>query len=139
MADVTAGPDRPATALTANDLARSPSPAGGGAGLRHAGAGQGGRRLRPFPNRPFGTHGAIILFAGRDRLPGAALLAFIVVVEHRALGAGDPCTAVAIGPEAAFADQRTDPRRFRLDRIARVDAGHLGIEPGAGIAVEQRQ
>src|SRR5437588_7800189 len=96
IVDAAALPDRPATARVANDLARSPSPAGGGARLGHAGAGQGGQRLRP--NRTLGTRRPNILFAGRDRLPGAAFLAFIVVVEDRALGAGDLRTAVAVDP-----------------------------------------
>src|SRR3954466_16126587 len=101
MADVAAGPDLPATALVANDLAGSAATCG----CAWPGRDRPGRHLRPLPNRTLGTHRAIILFAARDRLPGAALLAFIVVVEHRAFGAGDPCAAVAIGLEATLADQ----------------------------------
>src|SRR2546423_9139430 len=110
MADVAAGPDRPATGPVAKDLARS-APACGRARLGQAGFGQG---LRPFPNRtiPNRTIRAIVGIALGHRLVGAALLAFIVVVEHRALGAGDPCAAITIGLEAVLADQRTDPRRF---------------------------
>src|SRR5438270_7084834 len=97
IVDAAALPDRPATARVANDLA--PASTGGCARLGQAGPGQ---RLRPFPNRTLGTRRPIILFAGRDRLPGAAFLAFIVVVEDRALGAGDLRTAVAVDPETVL-------------------------------------
>src|SRR5438045_2664641 len=105
MADVAAGPDRPATGPVAKDLARS-SAASGRARPGQAGLGQG---LWPFPNRTLGTRRTIILSAGRDRFPGMALFAFIVVVEHRALGAGDLRAAITIGLESVFADQRADP------------------------------
>src|SRR6266566_1455574 len=57
-----------------------------------------------------------------DRLVPAPLLAFIVVIEGRALRADDPAATVAIGLEAVLADQRTDPRRLELDRVERVGA-----------------
>src|SRR5438045_8456259 len=74
IVDAAALPDRPATARDANDLARSPSPAGGGARLGHDGAGQGGQRLRQ--NRTLGTRRPIMLFEGRARLASPAILAF---------------------------------------------------------------
>ncbi len=95
-------------------------------------------RFRPAPELHASRSPAIVVAPGH-RLLLAALLAFIVVVEERALGAADLAAAVAIGLEAVLADQRADPRRFLLDRIERVDAGHLGVELGPGIAVEQRQ
>src|ERR1700682_707623 len=74
-----------------------------------------------------------------DRLLLAPLLAFIVVVQERALAAGDLAAAVAIGLKTVLADQRTDPRRFQLDRVERVEIGNFGVELGSGVAVEQRQ
>ena len=74
-----------------------------------------------------------------DRRFRAPLLAFIVVVEERALGADDLAAVVAVGLEAVLADQRADPRRLQLDRIERVEAGQLDVEFGSGVAVEQRQ
>src|SRR5258707_533724 len=73
-----------------------------------------------------------------DRLR-PALLAFIVVIEDRAFGADDPAATVAIGFEAVLANQRTDPRRLELDRVERVGACELDVEPGSGMPVEQRQ
>src|SRR5258708_20067583 len=67
-----------------------------------------------------------------------ALLAFIVVIEDRAFGADDPAATVAIGFEAVLANQRTDPRRLELDRVERVGACELDVEPGSGIPVEHR-
>src|SRR5512132_2874663 len=74
-----------------------------------------------------------------DRRFRAPLLAFIVVIEERALRTDDPAAAVAIGLEAVLADQRTDPRRLELDRVERVGACKLDIEPGSSMPVEQRQ
>src|SRR5260370_6063898 len=74
-----------------------------------------------------------------DRLLLAPLLAFIVIAQERAFGAGDLAAAVAIGLETVFADQRADPRRLQLDRIERIGAGQPGVEFGLGIAVEQRE
>src|SRR6266403_5670770 len=74
-----------------------------------------------------------------DRLLPAPLLAFIVVIEDRAFRADDPGATVAIGLEALLADQRTDPRRLELERVERVGACELDVEPGAGMPVEQRQ
>src|SRR5260370_42012389 len=74
-----------------------------------------------------------------DRRFRAPLLAFIVVIEERALRADDPAAAVTIGLEAVLADQRTDPRRLELDRVERVGACELDVELGAGMPVEQRQ
>src|SRR6478672_7410846 len=73
-----------------------------------------------------------------DRLLPVPLLAFIVVIEQRALRADDPAAAVAFGLVAVLADQRTDPRRLELDRVERVGAGKLDVEPGSGMPVEQR-
>src|SRR5258705_6134357 len=81
----------------------------------------------------------VVRVALGDRLLPAPLLAFIVVIEERALRADDPAAAVAIGLEAVLADQWTDPRRLELDRVERVGACELDVEPGAGMPVEQRQ
>src|SRR5216683_4050381 len=48
----------------------------------------------------------------RHRRLAAPLLAFIVVVEERALGADDPGATVAVGLETVLADQGTDARRL---------------------------
>jgi hypothetical protein len=64
----------------------------------------------------------VIGIALGDRLFLTPLFAFIVVVEERAFGAGDLAAAVAIGLVAVLAEQRTDPRRFQLDRVERIDA-----------------
>src|SRR4029453_5388287 len=81
----------------------------------------------------------VVPVARGDRLLPAPLLAFIVVIEERALRADDPAAAVAIGLEAALANHRTDPRRLELDRAERVGACELDVEPGSGMPVEQRQ
>src|ERR1700688_5087205 len=73
-----------------------------------------------------------------DRLLPAPLLAFIVVIEERALRADDPAATVAIGLKAVLADQRTDPRWLELDRVERVGACKLDVELGSGMQVEQR-
>src|SRR6185437_5090941 len=67
------------------------------------------------------------------------LLAFIVVVDERTLGAGDLRAMVAIGLEAMLTDQGTDARGLLLDRIERIGVHRLGVEPGASAAVELRQ
>src|SRR5258708_8270368 len=74
-----------------------------------------------------------------DRLLPAPLLAFIVVIEDRALRADDPAATVAVGLEAVLADQRPDPRRLELDPLERVGACELDVEPGSAIPVEQPQ
>ena len=66
-----------------------------------------------------------------------ALLTFIVVIDKGARGAGDLAAAIAVAFEAEFANQRTNPRRLELDRIERIGARELDIEPGAGVLVEQ--
>src|SRR6266446_3411256 len=81
----------------------------------------------------------VVPVALRGRRFRAPLLAFIVVIEERALRADDPAAALAIGLETVLADQRTDPRRLELDRVERVGACELDVEPGAGMPVEQRQ
>src|SRR5438094_5415904 len=81
----------------------------------------------------------VFLVALRGRRFRAPLLAVIVVIEERALRADDPAAAVAIGLEAVLADQRTDPRRLELDRVERVGACELDVEPGSRMSVEQRQ
>ena len=120
--------DRPATAHVASDLARSPRPG------RHARPGdadilQSGSSL-PSPALP-----AIVAIALGHRLVGTALFALVVVVEKLAFGTDNFGAAIAVGLEAMLADQRTHPRSLQLDRIERIDAGDLGVEPGAGVAV----
>src|SRR5205807_3525856 len=78
-------------------------------------------RLRRLP---------ILPVAAGDRLLVAALLALIVVVEERALGADDFHASIAVHLEAVLADQRADPRGPGLDRIERVGRGKLGVEFG---------
>src|SRR5258707_15416585 len=75
----------------------------------------------------------VVPVARGDRLLPAPLLAFIVVIEERTLRADDPAAAVAIGLEAVLADQRADPRRLELDRVERVGACELDVEPGSGM------
>src|SRR5438874_5613542 len=115
--------DRAAAAGVADDLARCLRPRAAGLGPR------------PLANRAIG---AVVVIAFCGRRFRAPLLAFIVVIEERALRADDPAAAVAIGLEAVLADQRTDPRRLELDRIERVGACKLDVEPGSGMPVEQR-
>src|SRR5258705_1944305 len=74
-----------------------------------------------------------------DRLLRAPVLAFIVVIEERTLRADDPAAAVAIGLESALADQQTDPRQLERDRVQRVGACELDVEPGSGMHVVQSQ
>ncbi len=81
----------------------------------------------------------VFLVALRGRCFRASLLAFIVIVEERALGADDFAAAVAVGLEAVLTDQRTDPRRLELDDVKRVGACKLDVEFGSGMPVEQRQ
>src|ERR1700686_3506259 len=78
------------------------------------------------------------LALGGRRFP-APLLAFIVVIKERALGADDFAAAIAVGLEAVLTDQRTDPRRLELDGVKRVGACKLDVEFGSGMPVEQRQ
>src|ERR1700681_2887313 len=121
---MTSSIDRAAAAAIANDLARC---------LRLARA---GLRPGPLPSCAIGAAVGLALCGRRFRAP---LLAFIVVVEERALGADDPAAAVAVGLEAVLADQRTDPRWFELDRVKRIETCKLDIEFGSGVPVEQRQ
>ena len=129
MLDATATLNRPATVRVANDLAR---PSGRRARPGHAGL---GRELRTYRSLTLPTHVAV---TRGHRLPSTALFTFIVVIEELAFRAGDPSAAVAVGLEAVLADQRANPRRFQLDRVERVETCELDVEPGAGMAVEQR-
>ena len=66
------------------------------------------------------------------------LLALIVVIDERSLGADDSAAAVAIGLETVVAYQRADPRRLQLDSVERMGARQLDVEFGSGMPVEQR-
>src|SRR5216683_265028 len=89
--------------------------------------------------RAIGTVAPVALVALGDWRLAAPLLAFIIVVEERALGTDDPGATVAVGLETVLADQGTDTRRLLLDGVERIVACRLGVELGLGIAVEQRQ
>ena len=73
-----------------------------------------------------------------DRLVGAALLAFIVIIEECAVGTDDPGAVVAIGLVAVLADLRAHPRLFLPDHVERVGARGLDVELHSGVAVERR-
>ena len=81
--------DRAAAAAIADDLARCVR-------LRRASLG-----ARPFPSRAMGP---LDWLAPCDRPFRTPLLAFIVLIEERALRADDLAAVVAIGPEAVLAD-----------------------------------
>jgi hypothetical protein len=49
---------------------------------------------------------------------------------------GNLHAAIAIGAEPAFAIERANPPRPGADRIERIEAGELHIEPGPGIVIE---
>src|SRR5216683_89253 len=77
---------------------------------------------RPFPSRAIAPH---VELAPRGMRLRASLLAFIVVVEERAFGAGDLAAVVAVGLESVFAGERADPRRLELDGIERIETCNL--------------
>jgi formylglycine-generating enzyme len=64
------------------------------------------------------------------------LLTAAVRAQHIATIAGNLHAAIAIGAEPAFAIERTNPPRPGADRIERIEAGELHIEPGPGIVIE---
>src|ERR1700730_475829 len=103
---MTSSIDRAAAAAIANDLARC---------LRLCRA---GLTAGPFLTSAIGAAVGRALCGRRFRAP---LLAFIIIVEERALGADYLAAAVAVGLEAVFADQRTDARRLELDRVERIE------------------
>ena len=115
---------RAAAPLIAHDLPRSLRPRASGL------------RIRSFPN---GGASLIVGLAPRGWRSRAPLLALIIVVEEGALRANDPAAVAAFGLVAMLADQRADARGLQLDGIERVDAGNLGVEFCAGVAVEHRQ
>src|SRR5258708_29217681 len=77
--------------------------------------------------------------AARDRRFGTPLLAFIVVIEERSIGAHNLAAMVAVGLEAVIANQGTNPRRLQLDRVERIGGSDFDVEFGASVAVEQAQ
>ena len=91
-----------------------------------------GRRRRQFVIKPVAAGAArpaLLALARRGRrltfLPGDA---FVVVIEHIALAAGDLHASVAIGLVAVTADQRADARRLALDDVERIEAGELDVQ-----------
>ncbi|MGY4193415.1 hypothetical protein ACVIM9_002756 [Bradyrhizobium sp. USDA 4520] len=90
-------------------------------------------RLGPLTDRTIGARRPLIRVALRHRLFPAPLLAFVILVQERALGAGDLAALVAVGLVAMFADQRANPGRLQLDRIERIEACKLDVKFGSGV------
>src|SRR5947209_17505932 len=138
--EMAAGLDRTADEIVAKNLttaARGATGAGGRDAARRSGSHAAG--LRPLP---CGTVIAVVTLGDcrlgscrLGRFGGTLLLAFIVVIQQIAVAADDLGAFVAIGLEAAIADQRTDARLPGLHRVECIRARHLHVEFGAGIAV----
>src|SRR4051794_5206038 len=137
--------DRTAAAAIAEELSATRATAGASGSSNAGSAAKAVRCSGSFTagltTLPCGTLVAVVTLCSR-RLGGPGgtlLLALVVVVERIAITADDPGALVAVGLEAVLANQRTDARLFRLDRVECIGARHLHVELGAGITVELRQ
>ena len=64
------------------------------------------------------------------------LLTASVRPQDMAAIAGNLHAAIAIGAISTFTTERANPPRPGADRIERIEAGELHVEPGPGIVIE---